>query len=507
MFRYGAPTFSTCDTVDPIYSMALQSRNEVPEVPGFAGNDIDELSFDFIKTIPAYYTTFTWATTDVYGASKFSFNLTPNNFSTTTAYGATTVTNFTPMSFVARHFLHWRGGFVFTFKFVKTEFHSGRLDFVFIPADFTSGAPTYSIADNPYLFRTVVDIREGNEFTIRIPYVSIYPYLQLGGPSELDGIMGQFNCTVLTPLQAPNTVTTSIPVLIEVSADSDMTFQNPNTAMNFGPVFGVVAQSAYTPRTTRGDNTCRIAEVNIGSSSSCAKGEVFEEAIAGETVRSFRQLLKRYNGGGGIYQTDDDAYRVQPYAIPVAHIDSVTGIVTYPLWEFDTYTRLGSIFALSRGQVRFALIHRYSYTEETDNLVHKIQTMVYVEALNKNTPPTQDLIETISGPIPATTLQAMMGNSQQLILGEMQPVNILQIPAYNRVLSRANSDQLCVQQGNTTLTVQYNGATTPRIKLYVFPLHMPDIASSYQCYRFGADDCTFGCFVSIPPMINSYVPP
>jgi len=202
-------------------SLGLLSDNAVPPLPGFAGTDIDEMSFNYLTSIPSYIYTGQIATTNTYGQNIVSINLRCDTMGLASA-SSPGIFYPTPMCYIANFFSYWRTGFTFTFKFVKTEFHSGRYALVFSPT--SAVAPAW--ADTSYLYREILDLRESNEFTITVPYTATLPYLMNGDQNatqsfnQIGQTMGLLTLYCLNPLVAPTTVSQTVNYLVEVCADN-----------------------------------------------------------------------------------------------------------------------------------------------------------------------------------------------------------------------------------------------------------------------------------------------
>jgi hypothetical protein len=210
-------------------SLGLLSDNKVATLPGFSGTDIDEMSFNYLTSIPSYLSRTTWGSATPSGIPIYQTQLHPGAMMTRSDSNLDYVYP-TPMLYIANMFRYWRTGFTFTFKFVKTEFHSGRLAVVFSPGT------TTTFDQSRFLYREIIDIRESNEFTITIPYTSTLPYLSRtnAGIYNFDN-MGFLTIYVLNPLVAPATVSPSITMITEVCADNTFEVAVPQN-MIFSPV-------------------------------------------------------------------------------------------------------------------------------------------------------------------------------------------------------------------------------------------------------------------------------
>ena len=207
-------------------NLGLLSDNKVQAMPGFAGTDIDEMAFNYLSGIPCYINEFSITTTDVHGQPIWGKDLIMDNFCVSSPSAPGFVYP-TPMYYIANMFEYWRTGFTFTFKFVKTEFHSGRYVVVFSPG--SSSAPAFG--DTSFLYREILDLRTSNEFTVTIPYVATVPYLAMTPGTS----MGRIDVYALNPLVAPTNVSPSVKVLVEVAADDTFEVAVPRI-VNHTPV-------------------------------------------------------------------------------------------------------------------------------------------------------------------------------------------------------------------------------------------------------------------------------
>jgi hypothetical protein len=234
----------------------------------------DEMSINFIKTRPAYWTNFTYYTSDT-GATQIDMRyLRIEDMKTTVVYDTQTCTQYTPIGMLANVFYQYTGGVILKLKFFKTAFHAGTLAFSFVPG-YTHGS-TYSFNQLATTNRYIVDIQTEDELILEIPYQIAYPneysWIRLGG---------LFVHTV-TPLRAPETVSQSIDITMEVLGADDLTFYNPRATLS-SPII------------------CQGATEDVGESTSTIIGgantindviQVSQDCI-GEQINSIKQLLMR----------------------------------------------------------------------------------------------------------------------------------------------------------------------------------------------------------------------
>lgn len=230
------------DGFNVAYNVGLMSDNEVAAEPGFAGTDLDEMSLDYVLSVPSCICSGVLTTTDTSYQIKYTCAVCPrsmwfNNFGgapLNLPFYPSTGTNVsilsTPLSFLGNMFSLWHGDIKFTVRVAKTKFHTGRLLLSYNPGygDYFAGvgagkAPALA-ARKEFNYKSLVwDLREGNVVEFVVPFVSPCTYNMVDQPT------GAFCISVIDPLIAASTVSSSVPFLIEVSALPGFEFASPST--------------------------------------------------------------------------------------------------------------------------------------------------------------------------------------------------------------------------------------------------------------------------------------
>lgn len=277
------PYALNCDGEDESVKLGWSMQNKVDVLPGFAGNNIDEMSLEYICNRPSWVGTAPWASSAVSGDTITSYQCT-NDYHLNTTIGLANVWTAPPFSYVSYFFQYWRMDLVFTFKIVKTEFHTGKLLFTFRPTG-PQGATAPTLDQSNYLSREILDIRESDTFIITVPYSALTPYL-----NQLE-FFGRVDLKVFVPLNAPVSVSSTVQVITEISAKNVM-FSCPSRATCI-PVTGSTPE--FTPQMNMGDSEfapreklltvggLRVPGVNLNSARYCV----------GEEIVSIKQLLLR----------------------------------------------------------------------------------------------------------------------------------------------------------------------------------------------------------------------
>lgn len=254
--------FGNANGIDHSHVLALDRMNNVDFYPGLGGTSLDEMSFDFLKKIPQFVSYFSYKRlTDIseLGKPLFETWVMPTYFAPgylrikAPMYRTEPTTpnaNYfkelqelqpTVLNYICSSFMYWTGSLVYTFRFIKTDFHSGRVEISFHP--FTN--ETLESRMN-YVYRLVVDLRENTEVSVSVPYISPQPWktiaakdpLYKGGTWDVvagvnssiygDSATGKLVVRAITPLILSSTVVKpEIECVVEVRAGDDFRVQGP----------------------------------------------------------------------------------------------------------------------------------------------------------------------------------------------------------------------------------------------------------------------------------------
>lgn len=487
------PYFTNVDKVDQSLPLSLTSANAIDVLPGFSGTNIDELDIVKFAGIQSYFNTIPWLTNQASGVLLTSCFLYPGAFKSTRTYLTQTVVDHTPLSYLGDKFSYWRGSISLTIKFVKTEFHSGRLAVCFLPYD-QKGVPNanMSYANSEFLHRDIIDIREQNEVTFTFPYTSPLPYLQTAAS------YGVVYVYVVDPLVAPNTVPDTINLILESAGCKDIEFSIlSNTAMV--PAVGITAQSASP--FDRSD--CTLVSKEIGSTTMSGPQLDTSKACIGEKITSLRQLMKRfytYKQRGTPAAIVDARYAViAPFAF--AGSRSAPSTDSAPPFFNDFYGELCSMFMYSRGGVRFKFLPYSNVT--VDDLAVTLNTGV-----SGSTYTYPALVNSSANPaFYGGTVQPswLLSASSTVIVNKITDHAIeFQVPQYSFTHSRNNASHMACEAIPYTIS-PLTLTSNVMISAYVLERDGSSTATVGGTYmRAGADDCNLGGFVSIPPMVYTH---
>jgi len=447
---------------------------------GISNTTADEMSFDFIKAQYAYFGKFNWTTAQTTDTVLATYAHKPFDYFINSGKGFT----MTPVCFYAQTFDYWRGGMKFRFKLVKTEFHSGRIMVTYTP-NFDGASPVWTAAASEYLYREIIDIRTCSEFEVEIPFVQPDPWV------DHKVTVGVLNIVVVDELVAPDSVSSTVPIIVEVAGAEDFECAVPSQSWH-EPWVPAVAMSSYevVPKTTlgtRSDNPIAAA------------------ATIGEKVTSFRQLLKR---------TQHIPLVSNPLLSLAVGNSSATCPVVFPTMTTpvlqdptlgnnsalvrsthynDLYGKLSPcyLFAVGGFNVRCADVNRtigYKYA------IQYGQNYTVNSGMQVQYPGTPVAAGTNTG---NTYLATKVLADTDLSKGMD-----VTIPFYSRRLARITHNQFAgtADHGGSVNNSTAQGSSQPY--LMFAPVNAPADATTWTVYRPIADDAGFSMWLGVPPMVS-----
>lgn len=469
--RYQPNRFGNADTKDNAPLLSIFDNN-VTETDGSTfGTSIDEMHFDFIKSISAFYEQFVWTKQDAAGTALLGTLMSPREFYTSGSSFGSTAYSPTPIAWLSSMFSLYRGSIKLTFKFVKTEFHSGRLLFSFVPTSAYIGIPAVpSIADSTYLFREIVDVRYKSEVSFVIPWTSNTPYK----PTRTDPFgtseYGRVYVQVLNPLEAPDTVSSSIVVLCEVSAadDFELAFPSDISTPAMATMSAVVPQSG-----------CEISSSNMGSTT-VSRSLKPSSLCIGETVNSLRSLVKRVTYQSPAKVASVFASTYLPWALPVATNNGTAW--TRPSYNLCLMDYITLPYALSKGGIRTKVI-----TDENN--------VFGVQFLRASASDTAVDLWYVGTPYTLPT-DTTVGGALTYVDTSLNKIIEVDVPFYSRTRSTAIG-----ATWTAAGRISYFNEAIPAAVLEFIPLSTND-AKAWQVFKGASDDFSCGNFVSVPPFLD-----
>ena len=396
---------ATTTTPDTALKMTVDDKQELtidPRVSGVGSHD--PLVIRDIAKREAYLTQFNWPVGE--GPTSLLWNARVNPCLWQEENGAIVLP---PCAIAAMPFRYWNGSMKFRFQVVCSTFHKGRLEIRFDPS--FVDATTESEYNINYI--EIIDIAETQDFTIEVtnsqPY-SLLRHLDPGLDSATEGYSttnyasslvglcnGVISVRVLNELTIPNsTINNDISVNVFISAGDDFEVFVPEDNFQKFTFFPTQSGAEVVPES---QNTSEPSAPQQAESDHMGADLQYSSELnmvfAGESILSFRPLLKRYNlwrREPNSLLGNQDFWKItrQRLAFPFlrqgANIDYVEGAPNQG-YNFANTVLLHWItmcFAGYRGSIRY----KYLYTKsagcegETSKCCDDIGSRIYVERLD-----------------------------------------------------------------------------------------------------------------------------
>lgn len=502
----------TCDGPDISFPGGISCLNRIETIDYSSYTNEDEMSFPFLLSIPWYDGAIQWLSTQPAGTLLYNVGVNPNSFVTTaTDTVAGNIMNFqynSMYSYLGNIFNYWRGGFVLTLKFVKTQMHSGRLMVTFTP---TTG-PTYTtptITTSAFSLRAIIDIRVEDEISFVIPYLIYSDYLLCNTQTLEEAWSGVLSITVLNELKGPESVAQAIAIQAFWKGAEDLEFAVPglygSTVMPYEPQMNhhEIILHGETPSNPLPTTTIGGAPV---------KSDMFFHAsrCIGERILSVKQLLLKNLVVRGLYRDvpfNNKNLIIDPQFISTCNLNATSGAITAPDFGTELFSYFANCYAFRRGGTRFMI-------QDTDDTYSnlRVNTAVVTNSNNITFPngfamlqPIQQLdspLVTIDNTVPNNNATVDITNGTPYF--PISSMNVLDsnkmsynhIPYYNRF--------------PVSLNTYYNGTVVPTEEPScpdgLLAVYIPAGFGNPQFQRSVSDDFQFMFFLGPPPTAASFIP-
>ncbi len=363
--RTWARGINTCVDQDIANPMGYYSNNQVQVLPGFAGNNFDEMSLCYLTCKPGLIASCQLLATDTVDQIKwvtpvapscFVFQSSSTGFAQLSAMGlGSTATSGnkpgyfpSPLAYCASFFERWRGNIIFRFKFNTTKFHAGRILIGYVPGeDVVDGVTAGGFSQAPpagsrYDFESaLIDLRTTTEYDFVVPFTYPSAWNDTGMVLNNAGAFGVPNIgsvfvRIIKPLYGPDNVPQSADMLVEVLSDCGLELSQPIKSLmmplDVTTTQIVVAQSG---KDSAGLDACRYA--------------------TGERILSMKQIAARpiwYSYPAPTTIGPEPTANLAYY--PLTQFAANPGSYNVPFIIADTIlNRVGCMFALCRGSIIF----------------------------------------------------------------------------------------------------------------------------------------------------------
>lgn len=305
---------------DTSTKLSLDCKQELTIDPTTIGiGATDEMTITSIACRESYLTSFPWTIATPPETPLFGIQVTPMlwGFNNVSDVGEM---HLTACAFAALPFKVWRGSMKYRFQVVASTYHKGRLKIVYDPHGFQTNEYNTN-------YTYIVDIAESKDFTIQIGWGISYPFALVGAPGDDDVptsprvpaavpyAAGGYNVVaprmnngvlrvyVVNDLTTPNsTINNDVAVNVFVSAGEDIQFRNPSSILDKyyyfdEPQFGFEIQSGeeMDMDTTPDSSAPTMPTPKLTLMNTLSQSDAYDHVFYGESIVSFRSLLKRYN--------------------------------------------------------------------------------------------------------------------------------------------------------------------------------------------------------------------
>lgn len=550
---------------DDCHKLALDPKQELTIDPrSFGLSNKDEMEIANIAGVESYITTFTWTSGNSSPAGTILWNtiVDPADF---TVYPATTPEinriTMTASCFAVAPFQYWRGSIKYRFQVVCSALHKGRIRIVYDPEiEVTTNDPTRITPEYNLGYQTVVDISETKDFEITVGWGQGSSYRHSAfydGVSPLDSITpinynsstntfgnGVLGVYVMNELTNPSSSVDDCYVVVSMSAGPDFEVAAPTNKplsrlrfRTFGDVSAPVALAAEVPLIEEVVETVPQSQelpVSAVPTQDATTFEATEHAdtladmgsltaptnmvFFGETIRSFRTLLKRFSMVElvSIQQTAggwSSATTIQRKAFPIE-----PGYTSYSTTDPDRVTRTvnGKEYAygfmtpmrfISAGFVGWRGSVRWKVTTMGYECCSWLRSPMTITRYSGCTP------SNITASIPNKSLNSGMqswyvnfdeaANAQegaQVIDPRVEPIISFEVPFYT---SRRFLNSRSLTQFQPDLSSVYS----PCWKLSYEGIPDANVNFNHQMYCAAGEDFTLGMFIGAPIVYLESIPP
>jgi len=292
-------------------SLSMFAKNEVTLDPRTAGlGDADELDFSYLAAKESFMYATPWRLADVTNDVIISMPVTPlmrkvNDTPLITVDGVILA----PMGLVALPFKFWRGSIKYRFQVVGSGYHKGRILAVWDPV-LGSSAPETNV-----VYSKIIDIAETKDFSITIGWGASDPGLQVGAVTVSNTFSNAGNVVpntttqngvltlyVLTPLVTSGSDTNDVEILTSVSSpELEVWCPESDEIRSWSPFpRPEPAEVQFQAGNTMSDETGQSENASPEGMGvdEYAGGKAVDitlpAILAGESIVSYRQLLKRF---------------------------------------------------------------------------------------------------------------------------------------------------------------------------------------------------------------------
>nr|QPN36964.1 polyprotein 2 [Scotland dicistro-like virus] len=303
------------NTVDSSFKMSLDARQNV-KISQMGVSENDEMNINNYVSLPGYVETVKWNVSDPAGKLLNVQSVNPNAklFWHNSGHASGRELDYVypnRLRYAASLFKYWRGSIRYTFHIAATKFHSGRLRI-----QYTVGPWTKEKHPSPRKYTHIIDIRDGQQFTIEVPYIHPKPWQRvpqimktIDDVQQLYAVGVEYDHNTLE-IYVENELLTntnsSQEVKIAIFTSGGPDFQvaapvipamvpEPSTGVGgFQLNYPTPKEEVFKPQGLIEDDR-EIIDITTGQRAQNRKEHLPSHITIGEVCTNFRQLLRRYS--------------------------------------------------------------------------------------------------------------------------------------------------------------------------------------------------------------------
>jgi hypothetical protein len=369
-----------CNTPDTSQKLSLDVKQELSVDGTITGLDsTDEMTIKSIACRESFLDTTTWGTADSTDTIIASLNVVPDLVRILDPGASIEDEYHMPAScFAVKPFKYWRGSMKYRFQIVASAYHKGRLKVQWDPTGYTD------LAMNTQ-YTHIIDISDDKDFTIEVGWGSHQGWLKVrptfdagpgytlrGAETSIDTAFcnGTITVSVLNTLTSPSSSAgQTVDLNLFVSAGEDIEVAVP-TDEHIQELTPYLPFEDYVPQS--GVEAVQADEDTTEQPSAPVQDTILETlgnelddsdmstlVYHGESITSFRSVLKRYAYTGIISMGSVATYRrVEQYLkhmppCPGTTANAVWGNQTVNFCKMTPLAYVSSAFKAQRGGVRW----------------------------------------------------------------------------------------------------------------------------------------------------------
>jgi len=463
----------TADGPDVSLKLALVSDNTIQTSVKHSIVDADEMSWDYLKRVSTFTVAGQWQTDDPIGTVPATGPLANVGFGP-------------PVYYMSQWFNLWRGSLRFTFKLVKTDFHTGRFMIVWTPVQQIAGL-VIDEQTSQLSLRHIVDVKEGSEVVVDLPFLFGANYLDSSNNS------GTLTISVINELRAPETCSNIVEWLGYWAGGDDLELAVPRNVSDSAPISYV--GSVIPVEEELVPQMGELVFEGVGGDPIQSENLHYPTSSIGEKFLSVKQFINkpsRYNIATPVGALPNPGV-FSPWGYKIGSID-----ITEPLLPFlaspsvggDNMDFISKMYLFYRGSMRVTIASNEGGALYVTNFPTRAYADNFVQATFRSAN-----LQLQPGTTAAFWFNAAQTNSRFLPVG-IQDADTNQVSTLLPYYNKTHSSFVLTQQSTVDPAglAYIKDRTTPDSNVY----YEKASATNISFFRSGGDDFQYSYFLGAP---------